>query len=84
MLSALILICAAGVTADIHDCTRDNATVVMRLPAEPGNPVACFMHGQAYVAETSIGQSLVDGDIVRIVCTRDVAFNTSVDKPDSD
>ena len=29
------------------------------------------MHGQAYLAETSIGQKLYDGDRVKIVCKRE-------------
>jgi hypothetical protein len=34
MLTALVLICAAQVAADAHDCTRSNANTVMRVPAE--------------------------------------------------
>jgi hypothetical protein len=30
----------------------------MRAPAEFGNPATCLMHGQAYVAEATIGQEL--------------------------
>jgi hypothetical protein len=68
MLTALILICSAAATPDIRDCSRDNATAVMRVPANFGNPVTCFMQGQAYLAETSIGQTLEPNDLVRIVC----------------
>ena len=78
MLSALILICSAAVTPDLRDCIRDNATAVMRVPAEFGNPATCFMHGQAYLAETSIGQELGDNDQVKVVCTRTETIDASV------
>jgi len=41
MLPALVLICSAAVTPDFRD-----STVVMRVPAEFGNPATCFMHRQ--------------------------------------
>jgi hypothetical protein len=68
MLTALILICSVSAAPDVRDCSRDNATVVMRVPAEFGNPLTCFMHGQAYLGETSIGQELTENDLVRVVC----------------
>jgi hypothetical protein len=40
----------------------------MRVPTKFGNPAICFMHGQAYLAETSIGQTLSNDDQVKIVC----------------
>jgi nitrogen-specific signal transduction histidine kinase len=71
MLTALVLICSVAATPDIRDCTPGNATAVMRVPAaEFGNPATCFMHGQAYLAETSIGQELTDRDLVKVVCAR--------------
>ena len=70
MLTALVLICSVAVTPDLRDCTRDNATAVMRAPAEFGNPAACFMHGQAYLAETSIGREIGEHNQVKVVCTR--------------
>jgi hypothetical protein len=78
MLTALVLICSVGVTPDLRDCTRDNATAVMRVPAEFGNPATCFMHGQAYLAETSIGQELAKHDRVKVVCARSETVDTSV------
>jgi hypothetical protein len=69
MLTALILTCSLAVTPDLRDCTRDNATSVMRAPAEFGNPLTCFMHGQAYLAGTAIGE-LGANDRVKIVCAR--------------
>jgi hypothetical protein len=70
MLTALVLICSIAVTPDLRDCTRDNATALMRAPAEFGNPATCLMHGQAYVAETAIGQELGEHDRVKVVCAR--------------
>jgi len=70
MLTALVLICSMAVTPDLRDCSRANATTVMRVPAEFANPATCFMHGQAYLAETSIGQELGQDDRVKIVCAR--------------
>ena len=70
MLTALVLICSAAVTPDVRDCTRANATAVMRVPAKFGNPAACFLHGQAYLAETSLAQDLRETDRIKIVCAR--------------
>ena len=70
MLAALVLICSVAITPDLRDCTRANATAVMRVPADFGNPVTCFVHGQAYLAQTSIGQELSDDDRVKVVCAR--------------
>jgi hypothetical protein len=78
MLTALVLICSATVTPDLRDCTRANARAVMRLPAEFGNPATCFIHGQAYLANTSIGQELGDQDRVKIVCARIETIDASV------
>jgi hypothetical protein len=78
MLTALVLICSAAVMPDVRDCTRANATVVMRVPARFGNPAACFLHGQAYLAETSIGGELSDSEQVKIVCAPAEMVDASV------
>ena len=78
MLTALVLICSVGITPDMHDCTADNATAVIRVPAEFANPATCFMHGQAYLAETSIGRKLYDGDRVKIICKRSETIAASL------
>jgi hypothetical protein len=78
MLTALILICSAAVTPDVRDCTRDNATAVMRVPATFGNPSTCFMHGQAYLAGSSIGQELANDEWVKIVCRPAAASDASI------
>jgi hypothetical protein len=65
VLTALILICSAAVTPDLGECTRKNAAVEMRVPAEFANPITCLMHAQAYLAETSIGQDLSSNDRIK-------------------
>lgn len=70
MLTALVLICSMAVTPDLRDCTQENAIDVMRTPVEFGNPATCFLHGQAFLAQTSIGRDLRDTDRVKIVCAR--------------
>jgi len=78
MLTALVLICSAAVTPDVRDCTRANATTVMRVPAKFGNPAACFLHGQAYLAETSIGKELGDSEQVKVVCAPTEMIDASI------
>jgi hypothetical protein len=80
MLTALVLICSVAITPDLRDCSRSNATAVMRVPAEFGNPATCFMHGQAYLAETSIGQELQADDRVKIICARSETIDAKVRK----
>ena len=70
MLNALILVCTLLVTPDLRNCDETNARVVMRAPLEFTNPVTCALHGQAYLAETAIGQNLGAGERVKIVCRR--------------
>jgi hypothetical protein len=50
----------------------------MRVPAEFGNPATCFMNGQAYLAETSIGQTLNSNDLVKVVCARTETIDASI------
>ena len=76
MLSALVLICSMAVTPDIRDCSRDNATAVMRVPSDFGNPTTCFMHGQAYLAETSIGREITANERVKVVCASSKVADT--------
>ena len=68
MLTAIVLICSVAITPDIETCSRQNAIAVIRLPAVSKS---CFMHGQAYVADTSIAQNLAADERVKVVCTRD-------------
>ncbi|HEY6992150.1 MAG TPA: hypothetical protein VH397_00425 [Xanthobacteraceae bacterium] len=68
MLTALILVCSLATVPDLGDCTRDNAFDVLQVPATFASPVTCFMHGQAYVADTSIGRGLAADEAVKVVC----------------
>jgi hypothetical protein len=70
MLTALILVCSLAIAPNLADCTRANAVHVMRVPAAFGNPATCFMHGQAYLAETSIGRDLAENERVKVICAR--------------
>ena len=78
MLTALVLICSLAVTPDLAACDRNNAVDVLRVPEEFPNPVTCFMHGQAYLADTSIGRELGDNDRLKIVCARTEMVGASI------
>ena len=78
MLTALVLVCSIANTPDLRDCTRDNATAVVLVPVQSGNPATCFMHGQAYLAQTSIGQELGINDRVKVVCVRSETVDASI------
>ena len=78
MLTALVLICSVATTPDLADCTRDNAATVMRVPAEFGNPATCFMQGQAYLAESSIGRDLDSDARVKLICVRSEIITASI------
>ena len=80
MLTALVLICSVLTTPDLRDCTRTTATAVMRVPEEFSNPATCFMHGQAYLAHTSLGEELTANERVKVVCARSGTIDTSVRK----
>jgi hypothetical protein len=78
MLTALVLICSTMVTPDLADCSRRNATAVMGVPAEFGNPATCFMHGQAYLANTAIGREMAETERVKLVCARSETVDATV------
>ena len=78
MLTALVLICSVSVTPDLRDCTRENAIDVMRTPVETANPATCFLHGQAFVAQTSIAQDLRGTDRIKIVCARSASASAKI------
>jgi hypothetical protein len=68
MLTALVLVCSLTVTHDLRECDQSNAVDVLILPEDSGNPATCFMHGQAYLAQTEIGQQLTEDERVKVVC----------------
>jgi hypothetical protein len=77
---SVVLVCSTAVTPDFRDCTRDNAAAVMLLTVQSANPATCFMHGQAYLAQTSIGEELGANDRVKIVCVRSETVDVSVSR----
>jgi hypothetical protein len=78
MLTAIVLVCSVAVTPDLRECTHDNATTAIRVPDQFGNPTTCLMHGQAYLAQTTIGQELADNERVKVVCVRSETIDASV------
>jgi hypothetical protein len=78
MLTALVLICSVSVTPDFRDCTHENALDVMRTPIEHANPATCFLHAQAFLAQTSLAQDLRETDRVKIVCANSTTVSAKV------
>lgn len=76
MLTAMILICSLDTAPDLQSCTRDTAVDALRVPESFANPATCFMHGQAYLAETSLGRDLGANERVKVVCVRTSAMPT--------
>jgi len=68
MLNALVLVCSLAVTPNIANCDRTNATDVIWLPAASANPSTCFMHGEAYVAGTTIGRNITSDERLKVIC----------------
>jgi hypothetical protein len=73
MLTALILVCSLATVSDLAACTQDNAIDILHIPVMSANPVTCFMQAQAYLAGTSIGRDLAEGEAVKVVCVRNRA-----------
>ena len=67
-----------AVTPDPRDCTRENALDVMRTPVEHANPATCFLHGQAFLAATSIARDLGATDRIKIVCARATSTRAAI------
>ena len=78
MLTALVLVCSLATTPDLRACDQNNAVQVLRVPERFANPATCFMHGQAYVAQTEFGRQFTADDRVKVVCapSRKVAAET--------
>jgi hypothetical protein len=68
MLTALVLVCSLAVTPDLMSCNKDNAVSVTVVQEPTGNPTMCLMHGQAYLAETTMGRNLADDERVKVIC----------------
>jgi len=52
--------------------SRDNAVHVLQVPEEFALPAMCAMRGQAFFAETSIGQELASNERVKFMCVRHI------------
>ena len=70
MLKVILLVCAADIAP--ADCQADTALYLMNGP-KAGNEVVCGIQSQAYLAQTWIGQSLAEGEYLKVVCQRDLA-----------
>jgi len=70
MLTALILVCSLALTPDLRECSRDNAIHVLQVPEEFALPFMCAMRGEAFIAETSIGQELAKDERIKVMCVR--------------
>jgi hypothetical protein len=70
MLTALILICSISSVSNAVVCTEQNAVHVLRSPETFASPVACLMHGQAYLANSALGRDLNEGETVKVICKR--------------
>ncbi|MCZ7657277.1 MAG: hypothetical protein M5U07_05200 [Xanthobacteraceae bacterium] len=71
-MTAIVLVCSLAVTPELRDCSRDNARVVLQVPEEFMVPAQCMMRGQAFLAETSIGQELGREERVKVMCVRHI------------
>jgi len=70
LFTTLVLICSLTITPDLRECNRTNAVHVVQVPEPYSMPGGCFMHGQAYVAGTSIGQQLAENESVKVLCIK--------------
>jgi len=71
VLTVLVLVCSTSVTPDyLRDCGRNNAVQIMQLPEQIASPSMCAMRGQAYIAETTIGQELTEDERVKVLCIK--------------
>jgi hypothetical protein len=78
MLTALVLVCSLTTTPDLRECNRDKAVHVFKVPEEFALPSMCAMRGQAYVAETTIGQELTKSESVKVMCIRHIPVGRQV------
>jgi hypothetical protein len=77
VLTALILVCSIAATPDLSACDKSNAVHTLRVPVEFANPATCFMHGQAYLAQTSIGQDVSADERIKVVCVHSAPRSTA-------
>ncbi len=70
MLTAIVLVCSMLVTPELRDCDTSNAVSVLQVPESFGNPMTCFLHGEAYLAGTSLGRDLHDDERIKVACVQ--------------
>jgi hypothetical protein len=78
MLTAFVLVCSLALTPDLRQCSRDNAVHVLRVPEEFAMPAMCAVRGQAFLAETSIGQELANNERVKVMCVRHIPVGRQI------
>ena len=78
MLTAIVLVCSLAVTPDLRACDRNNAVPVVQVPEDFATPAMCAMRGQAYLAETSIGQGLAKDEHVKVMCVHHMTVRRQV------
>jgi hypothetical protein len=85
MLTALILICSLASIPNLAACTQENALALVRDPETFAGPAACFMHAQAYLAQSAIGRDLSEDEIIKVTCVRSgaVTQSSSTDIPNA-
>jgi hypothetical protein len=67
IFTPIVLVCLASQPRDA--CTKDTAADL--IYGEPATTEAtCALYGRAALASTSIGQSLRDGQWIKVVCER--------------
>ena len=69
MLTAIVLVCSLAITPELSSCDRNNAVDVIRVPARFGNPATCFLHAQAYLAETTVGREIGADQRIKAICS---------------
>ncbi len=66
MFQTLILVCSIAFSQS--DCQKTTALDIIKGPTAP-NEVVCALHGQAYLAQTSLTPRS-SKEYVKIICTR--------------
>lgn len=69
MLYVLVLVCSLAITPDLADCNKTNAVDVISLPEPYASPVTCFMHGEAYYAQTAMARDLAEDERIKVICS---------------
>jgi hypothetical protein len=67
MFKVVLLVCASTIAP--ADCQAETAVHLLNGP-DASNEVMCGMQSQAYLAQTWIGQSLAEGEYVKVICQR--------------